>query len=739
MRHLLSVLYVLFVFLAQGQVDFNQYTTLLSSGPIPEDFTQRTYNKLESDIIGSTEDMSNAEKKVFYTKTNYSVDGLMHSGSVLFGDPITEYIEAVAKKILQKDKALFRELRFYALKSNTSNAFSTEQGIVFVTTGLLSQITSEAQLAFVLAHEISHYTQEHVLDSYSYQQENRSASIEHMSVYSKDRELEADRLGLELYASAGYSKDEIVPTFDVLLYSYLPFDELQVPNSYFTDLDSLFVPNSLFPVEPYEIKAVEDEDDSRSSHPNIKTRKDQIQSEIDRVKNWRNETFKLGEERFREVRNIARFEVVRINMHEAEYAKAIYSIFLLEQEFPTSMFLKRMKAQAWLGILQYRLENSIYSVVDRKSKLEGASANVHHFIKEMSKDQLITMCVRQVTDVFNQASEDEEISKIYDRMIFVIANTDVFTLEEYATQSFQTFYEGALQQDTMNRSDSIQSLSEDKKEISKYDRIKGKNIRDNSATPDSSDFHLYLIPDVVTHPEFLELYNDYHTAFKKKEEEADAYRQMTAKERFYFDQKKKKERNISVKENVDYLISMEPIVFKYGTKGLKYVKSERTQEGTRESIDIAARKANLQVAHLDRKTLELEGTQAYNDRSILMNFLEQSANDTDINSFPVDYALVQGVSEKFGTPYVMYSVASHEYAPDFNAMGIFYSIALFPSIPFYFPIKLFMGNQSEINMIVIDLESGKLIGAMSHEFRSTLRKHVLGAHIYSLLDTLKQN
>lgn len=739
MRHLLSVLIALLALNSSAQVDLNNYTTLLSSGAIPEDFTMRTYEKLDKDVEEKMNDMSTSDRIEFYTNTHYSVDALIHSGSVIYGDPITEYVDEVAKKLLARDKKLYRELRFYTIKSNATNAFSTDQGMLFVTTGLLSQITSEAQLAFVLAHEIAHYQKEHVLESYEFEQDNRSATIEQMSIHSKDNELEADELGLELYAKAGYSKDEILPTYDVLLYSYLPFDEVQVPNAYFQDLDTLFVPSYLFPEEPYEIEAVDDEDDSRSSHPNIKTRKERIQKVIDGIKNWNTDVYKLGEERFKEVRDIARFEVVRINVHEAEYADALYSIFLLEPEFSESMFLQRMKAQAWQGILQYRLDNSIFSVVDRKSELEGASANVHHFIKEMSKSQLITMCVRRVASLYQKYPEDKEINAIYDKMIWTIANTDRFELEDYYNTSFQTAYINSLPTETDTIPSDSTAIEETTPKLSKYDRIKGKKSPEEIVGPDSTDFHLYLIPDLINDQAFLDKYDEFSEDFKKQEEEEEAYRRMSAKERYYYDKRKEEEGEVAFDTNIDYLISMEPIIIKYGFGGVKFVESEKTQEVVHESIDFAARKTGIQIAHLDRTTIKEEGTQSYNDRCILMNYLEQSANNSDITTFPVDYQLVHDVQDKFGTPYVMYSVASHGYIPDLANLSTLYSIMFFPSIPVYFPIKLFMGNQAEINMIVMNLESGEIEGVLSHEFRSNLRRHVFGAHIYSLFDTLKKN
>jgi len=726
MRLFLFLTSLLLYSVGSSQVDLNNYATLLSSGPIPEDFTLNTYEKLDKDVAESFENLSRKEKVEFYTGINYTVDALLHSGSVIYGDPITKYVEAVAKRLLVKDKKLFRELRFYTIKSNSTNAFSTDQGIVFVTTGLLSQISSEAQLAYILAHEIAHYQQKHVLDSYTFNRSNSRAGIEKMSVYSQDKELEADKLAVEMYARAGYSKDEIIPTFDVLLYSYLPFDEVEVPFSYLTDFDSLFVPESLYPEEPYAIKAVEDEDDSRSSHPNIKTRKEAVQPEIERIKNWRNDIYKLGRERFREIQDIARFEVVRIDMHYAHYADAIYSIFLLERMFPTSLFLQRMKAQAWLGVLQYRLDNSIFSIVDRKSKLEGASGNIHHFIKEMSKNQLITMSVRQIASVKKALPDDSQIAVVYDRMIYELATTDKFDLNDYYEYSFRTAYNRAFPVNDTLMSDSS-SVETDFSELGDEGEL------------DEEDFHLYLIPDVITDSGFVAAYDKHHKVFLEQKKQLERYQRMSAKEKYYYDKRSSRTRGFDAELELNHIINMEPIVIKYGNKGIRYLKSEKTKEMARECIDLAAQKADLQISHLDREVFRLEGTQAYNDYCILKNFLEQSANNTSIRALPVDFLQVRNIEEKFGSSYVMYSVASHRYVPDLATSGTLYSVLFFPSIPFYFPIKLFSGHLAEMNMIILDTKTGKSVGIMSHKFNSTLRKHVLGAHVYSLFDSIKNN
>ena len=43
----------------------------------------------------------------------------------------------------------------------TANAFATPNGIVVVHSGIFDAVESEAQLSFILSHEVSHAVQEH--------------------------------------------------------------------------------------------------------------------------------------------------------------------------------------------------------------------------------------------------------------------------------------------------------------------------------------------------------------------------------------------------------------------------------------------------------------------------------------------------------------------------------------------------------------------------------------------------
>jgi predicted metal-dependent hydrolase len=713
-----------------GQADFNNYTTLLSEGSIPDDFTVLTYDKLKNDLAEGEKGLSRIQEKVFFEGINYAIDDLLHSGYVTYGDEISTYLEKIADKLLKKDKKSRSELRFYTLKSNSVNAFSTEQGIVFVTTGLMSQVTSEAQIAYILAHEIAHYLEHHVIESFGYKTKNRRKSIEQMSVYSKDKELEADMKGLEMYKTAGYSKDEIIPTFDVLMYSYLPFDEIDISLSYFQHSDSLFLPSSLFPDKKYEIKAVEDEDDSQSTHPNIKNRKEAVAGALDNSNNWGTDVNFQGDEKFKYIRNIARFEAVRNDIIEAYYGDAVYSIFLLEKDFPESMYLKRMKAQSWLGFLMYRLANKISSTIDKKSQYEGASASVHFMIRAMKKDELESFATRQMYDIYTNNSSDTEIKLIWEKFVKTLVNGENFVLSEYSKTNYASAKQLFESKNTIEEIDTI--VVEEKVQKSKYDRIKTKTDVDVPLNFDSTEFRIYLLPDVIVSDDFNSLFEKYKDEFDAKKAEEDAYDAMSYSEQRKYD---KEEKGNRLRLGIDELIVVEPTVYSYRKSGLDRVKSEKLEESFSEVIEESSESTGIKVYPINSSQLATEGTQSYNERSTLLNMLAQIGNNDRMEPFPVDYELLNQLEANYGTSKVMFSVVEHRYdaAMEIDAL---YAIIFYPAATIYFPLKILMGNSTEINMIILDTKEAKIITGSSHFIKDNARKHTIGAHVYSIFKQL---
>ena len=115
-------------------------------------------------------------------------------------------VENIADTLLHDYPELRRNLRFYTVKSPEVNAFATGQGMIFVNTGLVAHADNEAQLAFIIGHEIIHYYRQHATEMLTRKDNprRRNNEEEELSIFikrhnrSRQMENEADSLGIAL-------------------------------------------------------------------------------------------------------------------------------------------------------------------------------------------------------------------------------------------------------------------------------------------------------------------------------------------------------------------------------------------------------------------------------------------------------------------------------------------------------------------------------------------------------------
>jgi predicted Zn-dependent protease len=132
---------------------------------------------------------------------------------------------------------------FHVLQdSQTINAFALPGGQVFITRGLLDQLSTEGEVAGVLGHEIGHVVARHSAEQIAKQQltqgltgavviasydPDNPASMQTAQVamligqlvnmkYGREDELESDFLGLCFMDDAGYDPQEMVSVMEVL-------------------------------------------------------------------------------------------------------------------------------------------------------------------------------------------------------------------------------------------------------------------------------------------------------------------------------------------------------------------------------------------------------------------------------------------------------------------------------------------------------------------------------------------
>ena len=94
-----------------------------------------------------------------------AVEAFSRFGGEYHDERLTRYVNLVGKTIADVSDRPNLNFHFAILNSQEQNAFAAPGGYIFVTIGLVKTLKNEAELAGVLAHEVAHVTQKHMLET----------------------------------------------------------------------------------------------------------------------------------------------------------------------------------------------------------------------------------------------------------------------------------------------------------------------------------------------------------------------------------------------------------------------------------------------------------------------------------------------------------------------------------------------------------------------------------------------
>ena len=145
---------------------------------------------------------------------------------------IAAYVQEVGKRLTANVKRKEIQYRFfYKDEPDFVNAGALPGGQIVIGRGLLELLESEDELAAILGHEVAHVDERHAIERLQYEVQSRKIGMRGLyrlgqigvvlfqMGYTKEKEDEADRVGLGLTVRAGYSPVgavEVMKRFDRL-------------------------------------------------------------------------------------------------------------------------------------------------------------------------------------------------------------------------------------------------------------------------------------------------------------------------------------------------------------------------------------------------------------------------------------------------------------------------------------------------------------------------------------------
>ena len=681
-----SLLLISFV-TVHGQDNF-VFETPTSTGTVPTNFIGVSRDKYEREV--SKKEHSKLEDQ-FALEAQYSLSSILQSGKVIFNDEVTNYLNKVMDKLFAGNHSLRNKLEVYTIKSTMVNAFCTKSGVIIVSTGLLAQLENEAQLAFVLAHESVHFTEEHGIESYEHRHESSRGKGQYRRLdseervlrrhlYSRENELEADKKGLALLEDSEYSMSTILNVFDILKYSYLHFDEVPFERDFFND-ENFIIPDEFFLDVVSEIKLDDDFDEDKSTHPSASSRKEQLDSRIVNSVNEGKKQYLVSEDRFKDIQKICRYENTRQYLLSSRYKKALYNSFLLLKTYGRTNYIDESIGYALYGLAKKKIyaneiTRQISSVFDYEdedfddddyySDIEGEYQQIVYLFGKLSMDHLISLAVKY---------NNQNYTRFQSQFSYAMLRDLFEDMNAYNTVSMHDYSRKPLKQKEV--------IEDSTKAKTKLEKIREQSV---DYTSDGAFFR-YALVGVSNFNELLDLFDELEEdVTSNKEDFDDYYDSFNSFDRIAGNpDNKKKLRHDGYTLGIDKLAVLSPIVRITDERKRNEVRLQNAEQlnlNLNSKINAISRMVGLQASLLDLHSTNVSLT-TFNQHNLLREYYYEKLGHLSIELISPIYYEVEKLRSSLGTNYACL-LGNMELIERRKNIGsvLFYSIVYFPLLPY---------------------------------------------------------
>ncbi|CAN5263348.1 hypothetical protein BH09BAC5_BH09BAC5_07380 [soil metagenome] len=341
---------------------------------------------------------------------------IAQTGRLLINDSLSNYANRILDVLLKDDPELRKQLHVYFYYSSGTNAVTLENGMIIIELGLMAHVKNEAQLAFILAHEVGHYREKHILKYFQFSHDKKQTDENLVSVlkYSRDLEQDADSIGFEIIKACGYAIYEAATSFDMLRDSDMPEEQIPFSPSFFEHGQYIF-PEDYHSTEIYAVEK-DDLEETLSTHPSCETRKLRIEK-LMKDDSTSGNLFLVSESSFKALRWIAREECCVIYLEDHDFGNAIYCSYEILQTDSNNVVAQKVIGKA--------LYNYAADLIDKKpvvipktfivsvdetndfdfgppeekitmtpfNKVGGESQQVHYFFSRMSHEEVTILAL----------------------------------------------------------------------------------------------------------------------------------------------------------------------------------------------------------------------------------------------------------------------------------------------------------------------------------------------------------
>jgi hypothetical protein len=657
--------------------NLDNYQPARSNGPLPKEFLTSTAEKAAKDNekidIALDKKMHDAQVQ-FYLQTNYSVDQMRFSGEVLVNDTFSMYINRVADSLLLKqDPELRHKLNFYILRSPSVNAFTTDQGAIFVTMGLLTRLHSESELAFVLAHEVIHYKRNHVLTGYvegvkareglgQYDQTTFENRFLKRHRYSRAYESQADEEGFELLMNSNYDPHAGIAAFDILALADAPFSDTTFTKSFFeTDyfrFPSKFYVDTIKAIKPED----EDEDDDLATHPSVFKRRKVIIRKFGKLgADTTGSKYLVSETMFWRIKEMARFEEIAEHTAVNEFDEAIYSNYAEQKVYPANHYLSREMIRSMYGSVirknrQYdykdlsSLFQSLFSVYEDDDKPVGEQGRLSAFVRKVDATGWNVAALNYAWKAHQMFPDDKDITMWTAGLFRELTVKNDLRMDDFEKSDSAFFVIGNKALADTSIAKKIKGDTPAARFQAGIDHLKRDSL-------DHYKYWQFAFVNELKDSSFVQMFREAEMYADSLDRNDSLWYEKSEKER-----KKIKEQRSDAfagPQGMTNIVAVNPIYVAYDDRGdYEEVDVQASLDG--HDVLVANMKAsaaqlglNLQI--LDRDNMDTNTVARFNDLVTANEWFDQRQDYGDNQILPYPQETMKALGAKYGTNYFMWS------------------------------------------------------------------------------------
>ncbi|HNV99418.1 MAG TPA: M48 family metalloprotease [Chitinophagales bacterium] len=659
----------------------NTHSRVTNTASLPTEVYTPSTEKFKNTVFDLPDTLSKRERMVreqYYLESGFGIDEMMRSGVVLYNTEYNAYLDKIADHLLRDNTELRMQLHFYILRSPVVNAFAGAGGNIFISMGLLAMLENEAELAFVMGHEIGHIALEHGLEFYVKANEidknsddnalfKRSSSFDISSIaknlYSQDLEKSADLFGIDLLLKSKYVADTntLNAVFDVLKFAYLPYEDQPFPIDFFEGPHYAISKNLILD----SIKQISGtpelpskKESLKSTHPSIGERRKIIREKLLEQNGRGNQYYVVSEASFKNLRDDSRYTLPMYYLHNQFFQDAIYLSYLGLQRNPDDANLKKVIAKALTGYTKFRnsKEETTYAEKARFEDYEGQQQQLYFLLWAMYDVEFNVMSLLYTFQLHLDYPDDPEIlplcqTLVNDLVYYHFNDEDDFKIGE--TISRDSLY---LLSDIANPKLKVAPPSKTSKVKTRKASVRSKRTSQEKIQKDKYKKHLlYAYNDFWDNKDFRNLWNEAVIARDEREAEAKELRESGFKIKDLGDK-----RNYYINNNldVDSIVIVNPFYTRIDLRkdnAVEYVSSEEGEINFLEIVEANAAKVGMQVTIIDPLRMDANATEQFNDMQALNDWFSEQLDFGSMNMPGYEQALIDSLSKAYGTPYFMWT------------------------------------------------------------------------------------